>query len=227
MLSFPARLVVGFILGSSFVAAQQPGGGTPPKQAETARAKGISSGKTQAAPAAMQVDVINGAEKRTQVFRAEEPPGSGKREPVGRAARQHRARGSREAEPAVRRVEIFNGGTAYTKTFNGAAEEGSGPRAQQAEGEPVVIGIANGGTTTRNGRRQPVVTGVASSESDGGEKTPVVVGIASSGVESGKTVAKSAAGETPRPPKRRPYSGPSSPGLSSPVLSSPGPSSNP
>jgi hypothetical protein len=212
MISNHARLSVAFLLlGSSMLIAQQSGGSSP-QPAPSTVAKRHHSNKAKPAPVAMRVDVINGTEKRTQVFHQEESAGPVDRKPVGRSASGRRSKRNTKVEPAAT-VEIFNGATSYTKTFNQTGDETNGLRTQRANGKLVVVGIANGGATSRNGRLQPVVTRVASSESNSGagDKQPVVVGIASSGVANGKPVVQSVqAGTASHPPKRQPYRGPAS-----------------
>ena len=212
MLPFLARLSGVFLLGSGMLFAQQPAGETPQQPARATTAKRHSSTKAKPAPAAMTVEVLNGAEKRTQVFRSEQSPDTNGQKTVAHRAGKRRSTRNAKGEPAVTRVEIFNGNTSYTKTFQDIGETG-GPGAQRPNGKPVVIGISNGGTTTRNGKLQPVVTGIASSESNNGagSRESVVVGVASSGSDTGKPVVQSVqAGTATHPPKRRPYRGPSS-----------------
>jgi hypothetical protein len=211
MLRFFARTSLVFLLGTGVLCAQQPTGTTPQRPAQKTSAKRHHSRTAKAAPKPMVVDVINGTETRTQVFRPQESAGTSDRKTVTGTGKRRSAHKSK-SEPAVTRVEIFNGNTSYTKTFK-QTDEASGPAAQRANEKPVVVGVANGGTTSKNGKLQPVVTGVASSESKNGsgDKQPVVVGIASSGAESGKPVVQSMqAGPTTRSPKRRPYRGPAS-----------------
>lgn len=210
MLSFHARLSVAFLLGSSMLLAQQPASGTSQHPVQATATKRHPSNKTNSTPAAVRVDVINGAEKRTQVFHQEESNATNDKKPVGNA-NNHSSR--QKGEPPLTSVEIFNGATVYTKTFNESTDETSAQRAQRMNAKPVVIGVSNGGTTSRNGRLQPVVTGVASSESNNGagNKQPVVVGIASSGAESGKALVQSVqTGGAPHSSKRQPYRGPTS-----------------
>ena len=212
MLPFLARLSVMFLLGSGMLFAQQPAGEAPQQPARTTSAKQHSSTKAKPAPAAMSVEVLNGTEKRTQVFRSEQSSGTDDQKPVAGSAGKRGSTRNAKGEPAVTRVEIFNGNTSYTKTFQGS-DERSEAGGQRPNGKPVVVGISNGGTTTRNGKLQPVVTGVASSESNNGagSKQPVVVGVASSGSDTGKPVVQSVqAGTATHPPKRRPYRGPTS-----------------
>ena len=212
MLSFHVRLSVAFLLGSSMLFAQQAVGETSQQPASSTAAKRHPSSKDKASPAPVTVDVINGAEKRTQVFRPESADNDA-RKPVPGSRSRRSSKHTAKVESPVTRVEIFNGDTTYTKTFNETADETSGPLTQRVHGKPVVIGIANGGTTSKNGRLRPVVTGVASSESNSGagDKQPVVVGIASSGVANGKAVVQSVqAGTASHPPKRQPYRGPAS-----------------
>ncbi len=211
MFRFFARISVVFLLGTGLLCAQQPVGKTPQQPAQTAAAKRHHSQKAKAAPKPMTVDVINGTETRTQVFRPQESAGRHDRETVTSTGKRGPAHKSK-SESAVTRVEIFNGNTSYTKTFK-QTEEPGGLGAQGANGRPVVVGVANGGTTSKNGKLQPVVTGVASSDSKSGpgDRQPVVVGIASSGAESGKPVVQAVqAGPTTHSAKRRPYRGPSS-----------------
>jgi hypothetical protein len=215
MFRFFARISVVFLVGTGVLCAQQPVGTPPQMPAQKATVKRHPSRKAKAAPKPMTVDVINGTETRTQVFRPQESAGTRGRETATGTGKRGSAHKSK-SESAVTRVEIFNGSTSYTKTFKQTEETGGGASqdmSRGATGKPVVVGVANGGTTSRNGKLQPVVTGVASSESkDGtGDKRPVVVGVASSGSDTGKPVVQSVqTGSATRSSKRRPYRGPSS-----------------
>lgn len=158
------------------------------------------------APPVNTVDVINGLSRRTQVLNADQ---SSKAQA---AQSQHPKvvkfkvpQTDKDAPAKYFTVSVINGTRAETKSLN-AAEPPLAERQRQRR-QRVVVGVESA-ESKKHGNAKPVVTSIATPESESarGTKSPVVVAIASSESEgdSGE-LAPGGYWVAPRPAKRPPY----------------------
>jgi len=161
-------------------------------------AKTQPAGSPQKRPGRTTVEEINGGQKSTRVFAAEEQNEAGVNKSRSRSKRTTK---TAKTGPATETVEVFNGKTSYTTTFRQAP---GGKESEELANQRVVTGIESGRMRAGVKKSQPVVIGVSSNEQDNASAKPVVVAVASSGVESNRPVEE-AAHKVQRHSKRRPY----------------------
>ena len=112
------------------------------------------------------VEVINGSKTTIMTFRSQPSLGMRAQDVALKMSGKVPAQKSAAAAPSPIQVDVINGDRWETKTFDENAIVGGGHGSATASAQPVVIWISSSDTRRQGGIKEPVVIGIASSESE-------------------------------------------------------------